>query len=402
MSSMDEDSVDLESPSHSEAERSNPPIPNFDRPVSDWPFEPETESTVRLILAKYVFEVVEADEEELFCSCMGVDDGTPMILCNEAKCLRQWYHLRCIDMENLPNEDGKSISDHLRQRLMTVDDWYCDRCIGRDIKQDDDEMRRFETNLTNPHLRHVQALSPSLAVKFRVNSKEAGTLLPLKLSTSLVNPKSLGLQGKESWSAPLFRNSPLPISPKIPDPRSTVSDSFPIIKRTRTKPRTTLAGKSEWSIHECEEMKKFMRKLVASGTHKTEQKWVLASQHMKNLGMQRSPNSCKMIWMRKLRAETGIDERVQGRKQSLVTGTWTKNRKRALDEEKKAAAAAKRMRIAQEGKEGLDKEVKVGTSDKSNEHNQKRRNEKGRNGQGMIGNKTEPGESEVVSKADGK
>ena len=377
---MDVDPVDLESPSHSEAERSNPPNPNFDRPVSDWPFEPETESTVRLILAKYVFEVVEADEEELFCSCMGVDDGTSMVMCNEAKCLRQWYHLRCIEMEYLPNEDGKSISDHLRQWLMTVDDWYCDRCIGRDIRQDDNEMLRFETNLTNPHLRHIQALSPSLTVNFRLNPKDAGSLLPLKLTTSITDSKFLDLQGKESWSAPLFRNLALPTSPKILDPRSTVSDSFPIIKRTRTKPRTTLAGKSEWSFNECEEMKKFMKKLVASGTHKTEQKWVLASQHMKNLGMQRSPNSCKMVWMRKLRAETGIDERVQGRKQSLVTGTWTKKRKKVLDEEKAAAAAAKRMKITQEGEEGLDKKMKVGTSGDSNEPNLKSRNKKGSNG----------------------
>ena len=82
-----------------------------DLPVSRWPFEPVTEAAVRKALAAYRLEVVEAEEEELFCSCVGVDDSTAMIMCsNEDKCLRQWYHLRCIDLEVLLDEDGTSDS----------------------------------------------------------------------------------------------------------------------------------------------------------------------------------------------------------------------------------------------------------------------------------------------------
>ncbi|KAH9973473.1 hypothetical protein BGW80DRAFT_241155 [Lactifluus volemus] len=34
-------------------------------------------------------------EEELFCSCRGVDDGTPMVQCGTCD---DWYHFRCIEL----------------------------------------------------------------------------------------------------------------------------------------------------------------------------------------------------------------------------------------------------------------------------------------------------------------
>ena len=379
MDSIDTDPVELDSLRRSEQERQNPPSHGFNRPVSEWPFEPQTELAVRRILATYTFEVIEVDEEELFCSCMGVDDGTPMIMCsNEEKCLRQWYHLRCIDLETLLDEDGKYVSSYQAQRLITAEDWYCDRCIQRNIEKDNDVLPCPKTKTTYFHLSSRQAPARSLTARLEVSAKKAGTLLPLKLTTSLTNPKFLGVPGKESWSAPLFRKSNPVITPTTPDPRSTVSDSFPVVKKTRTQPQTTFVSKSEWSFTECEAMKKFMRQLVAAGTHKTEQKWVLASQYMKNLGMLRSENSCKMVWMRKLRAETGIDERIQGRRESLTTGTWTKKRKKALDEEK--AALAKRAKLTHNEKEGVDVGVGEEMVHEANKTKRKSGNKKGRNG----------------------
>jgi len=40
-------------------------------------------------------------EELLFCSCRGLDDGTPMVQC--ANC-NEWYHFRCVNL----NEDDAS------------------------------------------------------------------------------------------------------------------------------------------------------------------------------------------------------------------------------------------------------------------------------------------------------
>ncbi|KAI0306149.1 hypothetical protein B0F90DRAFT_1910520 [Multifurca ochricompacta] len=38
---------------------------------------------------------VKAKEEELFCSCRGVDDGTPMVQCGTCD---EWYHFRCVQL----------------------------------------------------------------------------------------------------------------------------------------------------------------------------------------------------------------------------------------------------------------------------------------------------------------
>lgn len=40
-------------------------------------------------------------EESLFCSCRGVDEGTPMVQCGNCD---EWYHFRCVNL----NEDDAS------------------------------------------------------------------------------------------------------------------------------------------------------------------------------------------------------------------------------------------------------------------------------------------------------
>ena len=75
-------------------------------PVSEWPVDPEIEAICRGI-EKPTQEVL-VDEEELFCICLGIDDGTEMVACSSSRCLHQWFHTRCIGMTSLPKEDGKA------------------------------------------------------------------------------------------------------------------------------------------------------------------------------------------------------------------------------------------------------------------------------------------------------
>ena len=70
----------------------------------------DIEATLRIIKEKYPLrEEVEAEGEELFCVCRKADgeDEGEMIECgNEARCLYQWFHTKCIGMEQVPAEDG--------------------------------------------------------------------------------------------------------------------------------------------------------------------------------------------------------------------------------------------------------------------------------------------------------
>lgn len=39
-----------------------------------------------------------------WCKCKGVDDGSPMISCDNDKCDVKWYHFQCVGLTEIPNE----------------------------------------------------------------------------------------------------------------------------------------------------------------------------------------------------------------------------------------------------------------------------------------------------------
>ncbi len=78
-------------------------------PISEWTFSPEMRDRLRRYEEKYPQPTVPvpAEEEEIFCSCAGVDDGSEMIECtNGTSCLYQWFHTRCIGSRYLPADHG--------------------------------------------------------------------------------------------------------------------------------------------------------------------------------------------------------------------------------------------------------------------------------------------------------
>lgn len=82
-------------------------------PLSEWTFSPKTQARLRAYDEKYPKPTspVLAEDEELFCICIGVDDGSEMIECsNGTTCLYQWFHTRCLGMKHLPAEHGEYLS----------------------------------------------------------------------------------------------------------------------------------------------------------------------------------------------------------------------------------------------------------------------------------------------------
>lgn len=61
-------------------------------------------------------EVKEEDQEEVkdrvYCYCNGPGTGR-MVACDGARCVREWFHFRCVGLKTAP----------------TTKKWYCDDCL---------------------------------------------------------------------------------------------------------------------------------------------------------------------------------------------------------------------------------------------------------------------------------
>ena len=63
-------------------------------------------------------EEMGEDEEEKYCYCLGPSYGE-MIACDDPKCSRQWFHLRCLQLKNAPKSEK----------------WYCEECREERLKR---------------------------------------------------------------------------------------------------------------------------------------------------------------------------------------------------------------------------------------------------------------------------
>jgi hypothetical protein len=70
-------------------------------PVAWEPADPEMRALLRGYLKKYGLPTSreKTDDEDHYCICDGPADGRSMIECsNQKKCLKQWFHLECIGL----------------------------------------------------------------------------------------------------------------------------------------------------------------------------------------------------------------------------------------------------------------------------------------------------------------
>ena len=66
---------------------------------------------------------VQAEDQELLCTCLQPQDDRAMIACaNGDSCRLRWYHLECLGMasEDLPGDNGESSNPHLSKRSLTI------------------------------------------------------------------------------------------------------------------------------------------------------------------------------------------------------------------------------------------------------------------------------------------
>lgn len=63
------------------------------------------------LLGKYFTKEMGAARISHYCICNGIDDGRPMIQCDNDDCEIKWFHFECMNLESVPNEL-----------------WYCINC----------------------------------------------------------------------------------------------------------------------------------------------------------------------------------------------------------------------------------------------------------------------------------
>lgn len=54
---------------------------------------------------------VTSQTNDTYCVCNTGDDGSPMLACENSNCPVEWYHLKCIQLDEVPAEE-----------------WYCHLC----------------------------------------------------------------------------------------------------------------------------------------------------------------------------------------------------------------------------------------------------------------------------------
>ncbi|CAH1106734.1 unnamed protein product [Psylliodes chrysocephalus] len=70
-----------------------------------------TEIIMPELLGKYSTRKEGSTKLIFWCKCKSVDDGTPMICCDNNKCQIKWLHFICVGLSNMPNTE-----------------WICDFC----------------------------------------------------------------------------------------------------------------------------------------------------------------------------------------------------------------------------------------------------------------------------------
>lgn len=65
------------------------------------------------LLGKFFTREMGAAEVNRYCMCDGIDDGRPMIQCDNDDCKTNWFHFDCVNLDSLPNEL-----------------WYCNQCTN--------------------------------------------------------------------------------------------------------------------------------------------------------------------------------------------------------------------------------------------------------------------------------
>ncbi|KAH9032800.1 hypothetical protein EDB85DRAFT_1180549 [Lactarius pseudohatsudake] len=78
--------------------------------------------------------VKKEKEELLFCSCRGVDDGTPMVQCGNCD---DWYHFRCV---NLSEDDASEIMVYVCSSCQEKTGW---RTVSKCQTRSDMRGKRF-------------------------------------------------------------------------------------------------------------------------------------------------------------------------------------------------------------------------------------------------------------------
>lgn len=63
------------------------------------------------LLGRYFTRSEGSAKLKYWCKCNGVDDGTPMICCDNDQCQIKWFHFKCVDLLDTPNSQ-----------------WFCGLC----------------------------------------------------------------------------------------------------------------------------------------------------------------------------------------------------------------------------------------------------------------------------------
>ncbi|RMZ88521.1 hypothetical protein DV736_g4248, partial [Chaetothyriales sp. CBS 134916] len=268
-------------------------------------------------LAKYpVTAEVEAEPDELFCTCLSREDGRAMLKCANDKCRLGQYHLECLGLtgQDLPAPDLP---------------WFCPECIkkAKGGKHPAPLSAHTPSISTLPKIVPPQSCRPRAdkpAVHAREDwpgpSRASWQSITAPLSPSVeVNPWSAGivssfpkasdsvrdydLTSLASAKAALQARHAQPLGKPVARPSRPGEEGYEYSKASYKSP-----NRLSWTAVEEQHLKNVVKECADAGLS-GEALWTAAHPKLVARGVNRPVGGMKMRWCRGLRDQTKIDER---------------------------------------------------------------------------------------------
>lgn len=148
-------------------------------------------------------------ERAVYCLCGGHEYGI-MIRCDSPKCELEWFHVGCVDLEEVPGQD---------------EEWFCPACVrSREVPKPPAPSREFASS----SVQAIPAKVDSACQTDRVASRSpTPTALPLTPPQEPLSSSTLPPTGAQQHQRLLSPFAPLSITIPEPDREALQSPLFP-------------------------------------------------------------------------------------------------------------------------------------------------------------------------------
>ncbi|RMD40207.1 hypothetical protein DV735_g4924, partial [Chaetothyriales sp. CBS 134920] len=267
-------------------------------------------------LAKHpVTAEVEAESDELFCTCLSRDDGRVMLKCSNDNCRLLQYHLECLGLtgDDLPSPSVP---------------WFCPECIKEAKAGKRPARSAYSPSIPSPEKivppqsgkpkgskPSEQVAEGSAGPSQTIRKQLAGPLSPsvdtnpwsAGIVTSFANrpeaEKDYDLTSLASAKAALQARHAQPLGKPVARPSRPGEEGYEYSAASYKSP-----NRLSWTAAEEQHLKDVVKECADAGLS-GEALWVAAHPKLVARGVNRPIGGMKMRWCRGLRDQTKIDER---------------------------------------------------------------------------------------------